>query len=517
LSTKQKILQAGALVFFLTVIAKGLATVKNILLANTFGMTGLTDAYFIALLLPNTLMYATGITILAGISSSVFSNAIARNEQEELSQTFSIVLNFALLFAGALTLLGILFMPAVIRIYVPGFQGETYKLAVLMARIMLPLVITYGIAMYLSATLNAFRHFFLPGFGLLVANSVIIVSIVFFADSAGIVCVAWGTALGFLISFSLQLFYLLKKKIRYVPRLNLRYPPVISFLKKSAPLLFVTAAFQITLLIDRKIAAGLYEGAVSALSYASQIRDLSVSVFVIPLLTVLLPEFARDAAGSGQEPLRERIRFGAEVLLAIVLFWGLYVAVFNREIITVLLQRGAFTAAAAAVTSRLLLIYMLAFFFQAGQLYLTYIYLGLQKTRILAVIGCASYVVKTVLIFALSSVWGIYGIAWATAIASVIYCSALLLYFKCRILRFSFAHNGRRLLMIAGCGIVLMLFFTGMIKTADFGAEAAPVQLLLRLGAGGGGGLLIYVIMLKVFRIFSFEGAFNYIKRHIRG
>lgn len=518
MSTKSKILQSGLLVFSLVLGAKALAAVRDLILAYKFGQGELTDAYFIAFHIPHTLMYVMGITLLRGMSSSIFSESIALKRDKELSALFSTIFNAAFIITAAISIVCIWQMPAIIRLLPFTFQDASFEMIVLMGRILFPLIITLGLSDYLGATLNAFRNFFLPGFSLITANICMIISLIYFADKLSILSLAYGTAVGFILACTIQFVFIARSKIPYkLISFNLNLPPVRSFLRKSMPLLLVTGFGQISILVGYIIALNIEEGMVSALSYAGKINDISLSLFVLPLLIVLLPEFARDKAVNNIAALKSHIRFGAEVIASILVFWVAFLIVFHREVIMVYLQRGEFSASDASLTGKILLIYMIGLCFQAGYLFFVFIYLGMQKTKALTIIGVISYTINIILLFTLSGFFGVYGLAWAASITAFIYCLLLLITFKRKYIRFSLLKHGRNLMKITAAGLIMLLIFILFHSVVITDTETTAITTALQLMLIGSFGVILYMGMLHIFRIFTFDAIIAGVKRYIHG
>ncbi|KPK95969.1 hypothetical protein AMJ80_02575 [bacterium SM23_31] len=497
---------------------KALAAVRDLILAYKFGQGALTDAYFIAFHIPHTLMYVMGITLLRGMSSSIFSESIAKKQYDNLSVIFSTIFNAAFIVTAVISIICVWQMPAIIRLLPFTFQEASFEMIVLMGRILFPLIITLGLSDYLGATLNAFRNFFLPGFSMIAANICMILSLIYFADKLSILSLAYGTAAGFILACAIQFVFIVRSKIHYkFNSFNLNLPPVRSFLRKSMPLLLVTGFGQITMLIGYIIALNIEEGMVSALSYAGKINDISLSLFVLPLLTVLLPEFARDKAANNIDALKSHIRFGAEVIASIIVLWAAFLIVFHREIIMVYLQRGEFSASDAYLTGKILLIYMIGLCFLAGNLFLKFIYLGMQKTEALTIIGVITYTINILLLFVLSKIYGVYGLAWAASITAFIYCLLLLITFKTKYIQFSLLRHGRNLMKIIGAGIIIFLLFNLARSVVITDTETTTVITALKLMLIGIFGGIIYMGMLHFFRIFLFDEIFTGIKRYIHG
>ncbi len=507
--SNSRILHSGILLFSTTIIVKWLAFLKEIIVAQKFGMNQLTDAFNVAFLIPSVLLYVVGVTVLTGIPSSIFSRSIANHNRIELSQTFSTVFN--LYFSGTLviTALCIWYMPAILKVYAHNLDTENFVLAVFMGRILITMLVTFGLSQFLSSSLNAFRSYVVPGISFIIAYSCIIIILLSLSDKYGITSLAIGTAVGFFLSFAIQFIFIVKSKIDYKFNLNIKLPAVRGFIAASVPLMILDITNQICVLIDRKVALGLFDGAFSALMYAARINEIGINLFVLPLMTVLLPEFSRDSALNNIVSLKSRMKFNVEVLAAIVIFWVVFFLVFYKEIVAFCYMRGEFTIENALITGNILLINIIGFVFQAGYLFLLYVYLGLQKTRSLAVIGSIAYCINILFIFILTPVLGVYGLAIATSIMSFVYCVFLYTVLKLRYLRFRFFINASNLFKIIGLGLIFGLGYSVVYNVFNITISMGTMDLAAFIGGAFLGGAILYMVMLKMLNVFSFQGIFG--------
>lgn len=518
MSTPYKILQSGLLVFLLVLIAKFLALIKDIILAYYFGQGELTDTYFIAFQIPNALMYILGIDLLRGMTSSIFSGSLAQKRMQDLSVQFSTIFNGAFLLTFVVSIIGIWKMPALIRIIPFTFQDSSFEMTVLLGRLLFPFLMVFGLSTYLGATLNAFRNFFLPGLSLIIANIIMIVSLLFLADSLSIVSLAYGTITGFTLACVIQFIYIVKTKIPYkISAFNFLIEPVRNYFRKSLPLLLVTSLAQLTIFTGFIIALKIDEGMVSALSYAGKINELSLSLFVLPLLTVLLPEFSRNKAVNNIEKLKTNIRFGIEVIATVIVFWISFITVFYREVIYILFQRGEFTALNTMLTSDILMIYIIGICFQSAHLFFVFVYLGMQKTKALTLIGISAYIINIGLLLFLSNKYGVLGIAWASTITSIIYSFLLIITFKHLYINFSILKHSKRLIKIVGAGIVLfVLFFIAheILMSKEINSLFSMISWLFLIVFAG---IIIYVTFLNMLRVYTIKNIVTGVRNYIHG
>ncbi len=171
---KEAVLSSSLLLMVITFMTKVVALLRDIVLASRFGATQTTDAYFIALTIPNVLLFLLGIDLIKGTSTSIFSAYLAKGKYREMWQVFSSIFNITFLMAAGVILLGIWQMPRVISWIAPTFGPEQKQTTVTLGRILLTLLLTMGLSNYLSATLNSMKRFFVPALATFTANAIVL-------------------------------------------------------------------------------------------------------------------------------------------------------------------------------------------------------------------------------------------------------------------------------------------------------------------------------------------------------
>ena len=74
------------------------------------------------------------------------------------------LLNILLVILAALTILGVVFSPWIVRLIAPGFSADTLKFqeTVRLTRIIYPYLLLIALSAYCMGVLNSLRHFSLP-------------------------------------------------------------------------------------------------------------------------------------------------------------------------------------------------------------------------------------------------------------------------------------------------------------------------------------------------------------------
>ena len=116
-----KLLKSTASVGSATILSRVLGFVRDVVLARLFGASGETDAFFLAFKIPNFMrrLFAEGSFSLAFVP--VLSELRAQGDRRELKELVDHVAGTLAAILLVLTAMGVLFAPAVLAIFAPGW------------------------------------------------------------------------------------------------------------------------------------------------------------------------------------------------------------------------------------------------------------------------------------------------------------------------------------------------------------------------------------------------------------
>lgn len=255
-----------------------------------------------------------------------------------------------------LTLLAEIFMPLLVGILAPGFleNSEKFNLTVFFARITFPYLMFISLASYLGALNNSVGKFMSFAMIPVILNITLITALLL--HPALNISPALAATLTIPTTGVLQLLVMVhffKKtgiSLKFGNRKNA--PETMGkFLRLLAPAAFGTGVLQISFLIDTMLASLLYDKAISYLQYANRFYQMPLSLIGTALATVLLPHFAR--AMSKQDITQVQATFQTALKGGLTLAFAATVGlvVLSHNLITTLLQHGAFTVEATAAVS----------------------------------------------------------------------------------------------------------------------------------------------------------------------
>jgi putative peptidoglycan lipid II flippase len=333
---------------------------RDALLAWTMGSGILSDAFFVAFLLPNNFRAIFGEGTINPAFLPRYAALRARGEDEAAAKFANGIFAWQMAAQIVLLALAAIFMPAIIHVLAPGFAAnpEQFALTVSLARITFPYLILTLVAVQLSAMLNAIDKFWAAAAWSNFQNLAMIATLIawhWFPNAA--YAAAWGVLLGGVA----QLIFILWAGAREGLWLKLSWPrwspQIAEFFKAFGAVTIGAAGVVATPFIDTLLASLLPTGSRTALYYADRINQLPLGVLGIALGTVLLPEMsARLAKGDISGSHAAQNRSAAMSLLLTLPFMVSFIAV-PDVIMRAYLAHGAFDHGAAAVAAMALAAY----------------------------------------------------------------------------------------------------------------------------------------------------------------
>ncbi|MEU4653633.1 lipid II flippase MurJ [Streptomyces sp. NPDC023723] len=424
--------RAAAVTAVLSVAGSVLGLARDQALARLFGAGSETDAFLVAWTVPE---FAATLLIEDGLAFALvpmFSLALARRAQGAPGDPVRALvaatlprLALACAAAGALVAVS---APVLVRALAPGLPD--HALAVDCTRLTATCVLSFGLAGYCSAALRAHRRFPLPAAIYVAYNTGIIATMVLCAGVWGVRAAAAGVAVGGVLMVAVQLPSLVARLRRRGAREGTRPGPGADTRSATLALLATVLLFalcrQSQVLVERFLAAGLSAGAISHLNYAQKVAQIPMTLSLM-LCTVTFPVVARALADGDTERARARVERDVALAAALVLLGAATVVACAPQLIRLLFQRGAFTAADTAATTQVMRVYAVGLlgqtvvgalarsYFSAGRA--SWYPLAAMTAGLLATAGIGAAAVGT---------WGAAGLAAANA-AGITVTAALLL------------------------------------------------------------------------------------------
>jgi len=140
MSERRGILKATGVLGSATMLSRIMGMVRDMVVARLFGAGMATDAFFAAFQIPNLLrrFFAEGALTAAFVPT--FSETLVQEGEERARELANICFTLLTMVVAFVTLLGIIFSPAIVKLMFPGFAAVPgkFELTVLLNRVMFP-------------------------------------------------------------------------------------------------------------------------------------------------------------------------------------------------------------------------------------------------------------------------------------------------------------------------------------------------------------------------------------------
>jgi len=407
-------------ILFISVIAifsKLVGMLRDVVLANYFGTSNISDAYLIASSVPTLLFYFIGHSIATAYMPMYNRVKHERGEKHGLAYTNSII-NISLVISTLFVLLILIWPEAFISLFASGFDGETSKITAELMRMSVASIYLMCLISVLGGYLNAHKSFIIPASISLPRNAILISSIVI-ASLFGFQWLGWGLLISYMAELLLLLPFAIKKGYRYTPGLKFNDTSIKETWYIVLPILVGMFVGQINKIIDRSLASVICDGGVSALTYASVINNAVQEVLVTGIITVLFSHCAEWVAKGEHYKVKTKLSSVLNVLIMLLLPATAGVLLLSEPIVVLLLGRGEFNASSIAMTSGTLSCYTLGLTFLAVRDTLVKVFYAYKKTKITTTVSIISILINIILNFILYHYIGLNGLALATSLSAV--------------------------------------------------------------------------------------------------
>lgn len=351
----RRIAIAALLIAIGNIASRVLGLAREAVIAGLFGAGAAVDAFTAASTIPTTLY---DLLINGAISAAlvpVFSE-YAEGDEREFWRVASTIINLALLVMIALVALLVWLAPLVIDVLAGGFREDIRGQATQMVRLLLPAAIFMGLSGLITALLYARQRFLLPAFTASAYNLGIILGAALLTPWLGPLSLVAGVLAGALLQVFLQLPGL--RGMVYRPVLDLRHPGVRRILVLYAPVALGISFSIAGTVLDRNLASGLGEAAISTQRFATTLIQFPLGLVAAAVSFAVLPTLSRQASAGDDHAFRATLAMGMKVVLLLVLPAAAGLAALANPITAAIFQRGRFDSADTAATAGALLLYL---------------------------------------------------------------------------------------------------------------------------------------------------------------
>jgi putative peptidoglycan lipid II flippase len=514
MSTNKSILKSASTIGLATSLSRLLGFVRDVVLARLFGVYVYAQAFVIAFKIPNLLrdLVAEGAANAAFVP--VFSEYKVKHSEKEFWELANVVLNLLLVIVTAITVLGIVFSPLIVRLIAPGFISDPQKLdiTIRLNRIIFPYILLVALAAYAMSILNTLKHFSVPAFAPCLLNISIIVFAIMFGES--IKGLSLGVLIGGLLQLAIQIPVLYKKGFHLKLFRRFKHPGANLIGKLMTPRLFSSAIYQLNNFVDSifgSLGFIVGEGGVAALYFSYRLIQFPIGIFSNALSQAILPTFSTQALEDSHNNLKDTLSFGLRATFLVMIPASVAFMVLAHPIISTIFQGGRFDVYSTQQTASALLFYSIGLFAYGGTKILQSCFFSLKDTvtptKVAGIALVVNIVLNTILMFPLK----LAGLALATSISGINTFIILFWLLRKKIhsfgIRMIISSFMRILLASCAMGLVCYLISRNVAIAGNTSSKLINLGLSITLG------LVSYIFFCFVFRVKEVHELWQWFRR----
>lgn len=421
------LLKAAWIIAVVTIVSKLIGFVRDIIIANYYGASLVSDAYYYAYQIPS-----LSLILLGGVGGPFHSATVAifskliPNLKEKPSETvnklYSTFMTATIIFFLALSVIMFIFPRQIMGLIISGGSADMVNLAAMHLKIMTPLLVIGGIVGIYYGILIIYQQFMLPNLSPIIMSLAIIGVVMAVPNDQKGYALAWATTIGAILQLIIQ--YPNIRKLGYKLKPNFEFTNN-QYFKEICELLFPavlsSTVGQIHIYVDMFFTSSISEGAWTAIGYANRVFQFPVGILVTAFLVPLFPIFARLVADKDYDGIKNYFNKGVGVLFfgAIPIIIGILVV--GMDAVRLVFEHGVFDEKATFMVTEALWFLSVSIIPYVFRDSITRVYYSFNDSATPFIVAFSSIVLKLVLNYILITKmhFGIGGITLSTSLVTL--------------------------------------------------------------------------------------------------
>ncbi|MGH7245855.1 MAG: murein biosynthesis integral membrane protein MurJ [Candidatus Levyibacteriota bacterium] len=422
LRQQTNILSAAFIIMATVIFSQILGLVRQRLLVAIFGASNTLGIYLASAQIPNFLFQI----IIAGALSSafipVFSDYLVKKKEKEGYVFASTLLLIGLAIFFVLSLILFIFAEPASHLVAPGFSHKELLLMANLMRVIIVGELLFIVGSFLSAVLQSYNHFFIPGIASALYNFGMIVGILFLSPFMGIYSAAYGVIIGAGIFVLMQLPLSRKVGFRFLPSSSFTSTGIKEVFHLMWPRTLSLAIFQMGTLITVTLISFLSDPGRSYVifDYAQTLAFAPVVLFGQTIAQAAFPVLSRQR--ENLEEFKRTFLTSFHQMLYLVFPVSVLFFVLRIPVVRLIYGASQFDWQATVLTGRTLAFFAISLFATALIYLVSRGFYALHDTVTPLVVGAITTIIMIGLgaygIFILHT--GIASVAFAYSVGSVL-------------------------------------------------------------------------------------------------
>lgn len=473
----------------LNLVGKIFSFGREMIFSFVYGTGPITDAFntstTAATLIFTVITYALSKTYIP-----TYNEVLKKGGKKAGDEFTNNLLNFSLFFTSLIMIAGLIFAPAIVKLFAAGYTGAKLRIAATFMRAVILTIYPNVYAAILAAYLQVKGDFLTPALPVVILN--IILALTILLSKGNVILMAFGIFLAYILQF--VMFPQAARKAGF-KRTRVKYVKddhVKKLIILSLPTTFSMAAVYISTIVDQSFASMVApEGGVSIVNYALKILNVN-SIYMVPFQITAYPLIGKMLADGDLAGVKE---LTSKILIKVMIFFVpavIGMMVLAEPIIRFVYYRGEFTYADMVATSAVFFYYTI---YLTGPAVVDLLYLSFfskQDTKTPTIISFIQLGINIFLDFYLGFRLGLVGLALATTISHLsAVAMASFMYYK-NFGALNMAYIGKNL-----GKIILAATALGVFAKYFYYLRPSNIWLLVTIATSG----LIYLGLIYLLRL----------------
>ncbi len=468
-------------VIIISIISKITGFFRDALITARFGAALVTDAYVVALLVPEVLFNIFGNSLTANFAPVYYEAEHARRQRRFVSSLFTLYL----LLAGLIYVFGIRHTGFFITLFSSGFKGPAVDTTTFLLRIFMANIFFITLTYFCLAYLQAHNRFLIPSTIGIWFNLAIIGSMLYRGRGSALHILIIGTMAGYIAQFAVQMPQAIACGLPMPVIRPVISPEIRRYLVLTLPVAVLAVLGQLNIAMDNFFASRLNEGSITTLNLGYRVLMGIYSLFITNTMMIVYPALSKSIVQKDTRHAAAIVQKTTDLLIILLTPLAFYLFFNSGPVIEVMFKRGAFTAEKSILTAMVFRGYIVGLFFYAFRDLLLRYFFAEHSALIPMLNGLANSSLNFVYLLILVPLMGLPGVSLATAVSAVSSCTILFMVARGKTPVFRslrFVRLGVKILGAAGISVLASKLAEPFVALHLAGDSTAAH--LCRLGAG---------------------------------
>ncbi len=511
-SKSSNIIFRGSLaVIAITLFAKIVSFLRDMLLARYFGATSVSDV-----ILTSTMVLLLMTTFIRSAFAAAYlpiaTDAYLLGDEEKKKNFFGSVYGSALIVGVILMVLEALLLDPLINLFLPGFKGESFTILKQMMLIQLPVIPLSFLGVVNDGNLRLLNKFGLSELSNgLIASFYVIYLLLLKSNSSPLglsVCVV----VAYIVAFMISYVVVVKTGIgiKWIFKLSSLIKEMKSIFIAMIPFMLASGAKEINVFVDKAIASLLDAGSITMQSYASKMTVTEVGLIATAISLVVFSQVSKFNSLNEKAEMLNLVKTGLKFVNTLMIPCCFFTIMFKSEIIAVLFGHGEFSSENVSITANTMMIYAFGILGAGIESVLLYTMYATKHRKFPTVVSIVSIGANVVLNILLYKPFGIYGLAFASSVVALLKIPFYIVYVDKNII--SFIGDASVWVNLVKVFLSSLVMLCVGVKVSDFVSSIGQSSIVC-LSVSGMVSVFVLFVMFIVFKNEYAIGGLNYIKR----